>query len=219
MPTVLISGANRGIGLEFARQSAADGWTVFGTAREPAKADELRASGAEVMSLDIAEADSITALAQTLGDHPIDLLFANAGIYGETTLDPEAWLNVLRVNTLGPTLLAQALRKNVAASTLKRMVAVTSGMGSIAESGGAHIPYRTSKAALNMAWKNLAIDYAQDGITVAVINPGWVQTDMGGPGAAISPKQSVTGIRRVIDRLTPADTGRFLSWDGKDIAW
>ena len=219
MPTVLISGANRGIGLEVARQSAADGWTVIGTAREPAKANELRATGAEVLPLDIADPASIAALAKAVGDGPIDLLFANAGIYGEASLDSDAWLQVLRVNTLGPTLLAEALRSNVAKSDLKRMIAVTSGMGSIAETGGAHIPYRTSKAALNMAWKNLAIDYAKDGITVGVINPGWVQTDMGGPGASITPEQSVTGIRRVIAALTPADTGRFLSWDGRDIAW
>ncbi|CAM3169005.1 SDR family oxidoreductase [Sphingomonas antarctica] len=219
MSTVLISGANRGIGLEFARQSAADGWTVIGTARHPDQADALRATGAEVLALDIADAASIAALAQAVGDRPIDLLFANAGIYGETNLDPGAWLNVLRTNAIGPTLLAEALRKNVARSDRKRMVAVTSGMGSIAETGGAHIPYRTSKAALNMAWKNLAIEYAKDGITVGVINPGWVQTDMGGPGAAITPTQSVTGMRRVIAALTPADTGRFLSWDAKDIAW
>ena len=219
MPTVLISGANRGIGLEFARQSAADGWTVIGTARHLDQADELRATGAEILPLDIADAASIAALAQALGDCPIDLLFANAGIYGATNLDPAAWLDVLRVNAIGPTLFAQALRANVAASDLKRMVAVTSGMGSIAETGGGHIPYRTSKAALNMAWKNLAIEYAKDGITVGVINPGWVQTDMGGPGAAIAPTQSVTGIRSVIDALTPADTGRFLSWNAKDIPW
>jgi NAD(P)-dependent dehydrogenase (short-subunit alcohol dehydrogenase family) len=219
MPIVLISGANRGIGLEFARQSVADGWTVIGTARDPERAGELRVTGAEVLPLDIADAGSITALALAVGNRPIDLLFANAGIYGEAILDPEAWLNVLRVNTLGPTLLAKALHANVAGSTLKRMVAVTSGMGSIAETGGSHIPYRTSKAALNMAWKNLAIDYAKDGITIGVINPGWVQTDMGGPGAAITPEQSVAGMRRVIDALTPADTGRFLSYDGKDIGW
>ncbi len=219
MPTVLISGANRGIGLEFARQCAADGWTVIGTARDPDAATELRDTGADILPLDIADPASIAALANAVGDRPIDLLFANAGIYGENTLDSDAWLEVLRVNTLGPTLLADALRKNVAGSSLKRMVAVTSGMGSIAETGGGHIPYRTSKAALNMAWKNLAIDYATDGITIAVINPGWVQTDMGGPGAAITPTQSVTGMRRVIDALTPADTGRFLSWDGNDIGW
>ena len=219
MPTVLISGANRGIGLEFARQSAADGWTVIGTARHPDQAAELRATGAEILPLDMADAASIAALARSVGDRPLDLLLANAGIYGETNLDPEAWLNVLRVNAIGPTLLAEALRASVAASELKRMVAVTSGMGSIAETGGSHIPYRTSKAALNMAWKTLAIEYAKDEITVGVINPGWVQTDMGGSGAAITPTQSVTGIRRVIDALTPADTGRFLSWNATDIPW
>jgi NAD(P)-dependent dehydrogenase (short-subunit alcohol dehydrogenase family) len=219
MPTVLISGANRGIGLEFARQSAGDGWTVIGTARHPDQADELRATGAEILPLDIADPASIAVLARAVGDRPIDLLFANAGIYGPERLDSAAWLDVLRVNAIGPTLLAAALRANVAASEQKRMVAVTSGMGSITETAGGHIPYRTSKAALNMAWRNLAIDYAKDGITVAVINPGWVQTDMGGAGASVPPAESVSAMRGVIAVLTPADSGRFLSYDGKQFAW
>jgi len=219
MPTVLISGANRGIGLEFARQSAADGWTVIGTARHPDQADELRATGAEILPLDIADPASISGLARAVGDRPIDLLFANAGIYGNARLDSATCIDVLRVNTIGPTLLAAALRDKVAASDQKRMIAVTSGMGSIGETEGGHIPYRTSKAALNMAWKNLAIEYARDGITVAVINPGWVQTDMGGPGASVTPENSVAGMRRVIAALTPADSGRFLSFDGNEFGW
>lgn len=219
MPTVLITGANRGIGLEFARQYAADGWDVLGTAREPDRAETLRGTGARVLSLDIAEPASIAVLAAEVGGQPVDLLIANAGIYGENSLDPDKWAQVLRVNAIGPTLLADALRRNVAASALKRMVAVTSGMGSIAETGGGHIPYRTSKAALNMAWKNLALDYAREGIAVVAINPGWVQTDMGGPGASITPEQSVTGMRRAIDTLTPAQSGRFLSWDGQELPW
>lgn len=219
MPTVLITGANRGLGLEFARQYGGAGWTVIGTAREPDQADALRETGARVLPLDIADPSEIAGLAQAMGDEPIDLLIANAGVYGEDSFDAEAWERVLRVNVIGPTQLADALRRNVAASGLKRMIAVTSGMGSIAETSGGHIPYRSSKAALNMAWKNLALDYDGDGITVAVINPGWVQTDMGGPGAAITPAQSITGMRGIIDALSPADTGRFLSWDGKEYPW
>jgi NAD(P)-dependent dehydrogenase (short-subunit alcohol dehydrogenase family) len=219
MPTVLISGANRGIGLELARQYGTEGWTVIGTAREPEEADMLRLAGARVLPLDIADPASIRALGSELGSEAIDLLIANAGVYGENTLDPEAWSRVLQVNAIGPTLLADTLRPNVAASGLKRMIAVTSGMASIAETGGGHIPYRTSKAALNMAWKNLALDYAGEGITVAVINPGWVQTDMGGANAAITPQQSVSGMRRVIDALAPADSGSFLSWDGRKYPW
>lgn len=219
MATVLISGANRGLGLEFARQYAGDGWAVIGTARAPDEADALKQTGARVLPLDIAEPSSIAGLAVAVGKEPIDLLIANAGVYGRNDLDPDAWLNVLRVNTLGPTLLADALRANVAASQRKRMVAITSGMGSIGETGGGHIPYRTSKAALNMAWRNLALDYAGDGIAVAVINPGWVKTDMGGSGAAITPEQSVSGMRRTIDSLSPDQSGRFFSWDGRRFAW
>ena len=219
MPTVLITGANRGLGLEFARQYGADGWAVLATAREPERADALRDTGAELISLEISDAGSIARLAEHVGDRPVDLLIANAGIYGESNLDADAWSKLLQVNVIGPTLLAEALRRNVAASAVKRMVAVTSGMGSIAETGGGHIPYRTSKAALNMAWKNLALDYANDGIAVAVINPGWVQTDMGGPGASITAEQSITGMRGSIDTLSLEQSGRFLSWDGQELPW
>ena len=139
MPTILISGANRGLGLEFARQYGRDGWTVIGTAREPQRADALRATGAEVLVLDMADPNSIAALAEAVSGRGIDLLIANAGIYGRGELEPRAWEEVLRVNTIGPTLLAEALRQNVAASELKRMVAITSGMGSIADTGGGHL--------------------------------------------------------------------------------
>lgn len=219
MPAVLIAGANRGIGLEFARQYAADGWEVVATARRPEAAGELQRLGVRIERLDMADAAGIAELAESVGDLPIDLLIANAGVYGQSGLDAEAWMRVMRVNTVGPTLLADALRRNVAASALKRMVALTSGMGSIAETSGGSIPYRTSKAALNMAWKNLALDYARDGIAVAVINPGWVKTDMGGPNASITPEQSVSGMRRMIDGLTPERSGRFLSWDGREFPW
>jgi NAD(P)-dependent dehydrogenase (short-subunit alcohol dehydrogenase family) len=219
MPTVLIAGANRGIGLELARQYGVEGWTVIGTAREAGRAEALRATGARVLPLDVADPASIAALGEAVGREPVDLLIASAGVYGQNSLDPESWAHVIRVNAIGPTLLAESLRRNVGASKLKRMFAITSGMGSIAETGGGHIPYRTSKAALNMAWRNLSIDYARDGIAVAVINPGWVKTDMGGPNAAITPEQSVSGMRRIIDALSVADSGRFLSWDGREYPW
>jgi NAD(P)-dependent dehydrogenase (short-subunit alcohol dehydrogenase family) len=219
MPTVLITGANRGIGLEFARQYAADGCKVIGAARRPDAAGELHRLGVEVQQLDAADPASIAALAASLAGRPIDLLIANAGVFGGNDLDPAAWEEVLRTNLIGPTLLAQTLRPNVAASGLKRMVALTSAMASIAETGGGQIPYRSSKAALNMAWRNLALDYARDGIAVAVISPGWVQTDMGGPNATISVEESVAGMRRVIEALSPRQSGRFLSWDGRELPW
>ena len=219
MPTVLIAGATRGIGLEFARSYAADGWTVLGTARSPGDANDLRSTGAETFELDTSDPTSITAFAASLGGRAIDLLIVNAGIYGGDTLDPYTWLDVLKTNTIGPTLLLEALQPNLVAGDGKRAIAVTSEMGSIADASSGHIPYRTSKTALNMAWKCLAQPLAKAGVTAAVIHPGWVQTDMGGPNASITAEKSVVGMRRAIDTLSAKDAGRFLSWDGRDIPW
>lgn len=218
MPTVLISGANRGIGLELARQYRADDWDVFATARHPGKADELRDTGASVLPLDAADPASIAALAGEVGAAAIDVLIANAGVWAENRLDADAWVRVFETNTIGPVLLAEALKPNVARSGLKTMIAMTSGMGSIGDNdSGRFVAYRSSKAALNAAWKTLALDWRGDGIVMAVMNPGWVKTDMGGPGASITPEQSVTGIRREIAAL--ARTGAFLSYDGKAFPW
>lgn len=220
MPTVLISGANRGIGLELARQYRADDWDVFATARDPDKAGDLRATGATALPLDAADCASIAALAGEVGAAAIDLLIANAGIWAANELDPEAWVRVLQVNTLGPVLLAEALKPNVARSEHKMMIAMTSGMGSIGDNdSGRFVAYRSSKAALNAAWKTLALDWRGDGIVMAVMNPGWVKTDMGGPSASITVEQSVTGIRREIASLTPDRSGSFLSYDGKRYPW
>lgn len=219
MPTILISGANRGIGLELARQYRGDGWDVIGTAREPAQAEALRATGATVHTLDAADPASIAALARELSDRPVDLLIANAGIWAGNGLDPAEWLRVLQTNTIGPALLAQALKPHVARSQIKTMIAMTSGMGSIGDNGGGFVAYRSSKAALNMAWNTLARDWRGDGILMAVMNPGWVKTDMGGANASITVEQSVTGIRREIAALTPERTGSFLSYDGKRYPW
>lgn len=219
MPTILIAGATRGIGLQFARSYAADGSTVIGTARRSGDAAALSGTGAEVRDLDIADSASIDALAATLAGRPLDLLIVNAGIYGGDTLDPGTWLDVLKTNTIGPTLLLDALKPNLAAGEGKRAIAITSEMGSIADASSGHVPYRTSKTALNMAWKCLAQVLAKDGITAAVIHPGWVKTDMGGPNASITADKSVAGMRRAIDALAPAQSGQFLSWDGRAIPW
>jgi NAD(P)-dependent dehydrogenase (short-subunit alcohol dehydrogenase family) len=219
MPTVLITGANRGIGLEFARQYRADGWEVIGTSRRPAEADELKATGAVVETLDAADPGSIAALAGRLGPRPIDVLIANAGVYPQTT-DAAEWSAAFATNSIGPTLLAEALRGNVAASTNRKMAAITSRMGSIADntSGGA-IAYRATKAALNAAWHSLAIELRNDGISVAMLHPGWVQTDMGGKGASIDTRTSVSGLREVIADLTPDRSGAFFNYDGEGLPW
>lgn len=221
MPAVLIAGANRGIGLEFARQYAADAWRVIGTARAPDEATELKRAAATVHRLDIADAQSIDSLAAEVDD-PLDLLICNAGIYGPRQFsdDPEGFVATLATNAVGPTLLAHALKNRVLEGRDKRIVAITSQMGSIADnSSGGSVAYRASKAALNAAWRSLSIDWKAEGLTLALFHPGWVQTDMGGANAAITPKESVTAIRATIEGLTPDRTGSFLERDGKTIPW
>ena len=219
MPTVLIAGANRGIGLEFARQYSADGWTVLGTARDPDAATELAAVAA-VHRLDIADPASITALADRL-DQPVDLLICNAGRSGPRPFadDPAGFVSTLATNAVGPTLLAQALKDRVLAGEAKRMVAITSRMGSIAETSGGAIAYRASKAALNAAWASLAVDWKDTGLTLAMLHPGWVKTDMGGANAPVTKEDSVSAMRATIDGLTPDQTGAFLNNDGSTIPW
>lgn len=221
MPTVLIAGANRGIGLEFARQYAAADWRVIGTARLPADATELKEVVSVVHPLDIADATSIAALAGVI-DEPLDLLICNAGVFGPRQFsdDPQGFVTTLATNAVGPTLLAHALKPCVLAGGQKRMVAITSQMGSIGDNtSGGSVAYRASKAALNAAWASLAIDWKPEGLTLALLHPGWVRTDMGGADAAISPEESVTAMRATIDGLTPDRTGAFLNRDGTPLPW
>ena len=231
MSTLLVTGANRGLGLEFARRYAADGWRVLATCREPGSADELRRLAAEsggritVSALDVTDNGSVRAAAQALAGTPIDLLINNAGVGSPRNqklgnLDYAAWARVLDVNTLGPMRVTEAFLGNVAAGTEKKIVTITSGMGSIADntSGGSYA-YRSSKAAVNMVVKSLSIDLAPRGITCVVINPGWVRTDMGGPGGKISPAESIAGMKRVIAKLRPADSGKFFNYDGGSYPW
>jgi NAD(P)-dependent dehydrogenase (short-subunit alcohol dehydrogenase family) len=174
----------------------------------------------QVLSLDAADPASIAALARQLRDRPIDVMIANAGVMGPTKLDPEGWTQTLVTNSIGPTLLAAALKANVTASSERKMVAITSQMGSIADNGsGGYIAYRSSKAALNAAWKSLSIDWRDSGIALAMLHPGWVQTDMGGPNAAIDVRTSVDGMRRVIAGLTAERSGAFLTFDGRELPW
>src|SRR5918993_2536706 len=219
MPTVLITGANRGIGLEFARQYSADGWDVIATARETSA--ELAALGVRVEPLDLRDLDAVVTLGQGL-DGPLDLLIANAGTItpeeGDTADDGRAWTEMLTVNCIAPYLLAKSVLRQVAAVRGK-LIALSSGMGSIAESSGGYLPYRTSKAALNMAWHSLAIEARPFGVVTAALDPGWVKTRMGGPNALISAQQSVADMRRLIERLGPDQSGGFLKRDGTPHAW
>lgn len=227
MTSVLITGANRGLGLEFARQYAGEGWRVLATCRAPERAEALRRVAGEVSihRLDVGNFDHIAALSRALAGEPVDLLVNNAGLYGGRPqrledLDYDTWAQVLRINCLAPIRMAHAFLEQVALSRRKTIVAISSSMGSIARntSGGAYV-YRSSKAALNAAMKSLAIDLAPRGITVACLHPGWVRTDMGGPDALIEAQQSVAGMRAVIARLGPAESGKFFRYDGSTIPW
>ena len=227
MPTCLITGANRGLGLEFAKQYGAEGWKVIATCRQPAQAEALNAleGEIEVHPLDVTDFARVEDLAKKLSGLPIDLLLNNAGIYGPrvvpyNTVDYAAWAEVFRVDTMAPLKISAVFSEHVAKSKLKRIATITSKMGSIADntSGGSYI-YRSAKAALNAAMKSLAVDLREKQIIVAVFHPGWVRTDMGGPGATIEAFESVAGIRDVIGRLTLEDSGRFINYDGTELAW
>ena len=228
---VLVTGANRGLGLEFVRQYAAERWQVIAACRSPKQAKQLQALAAEsdgrirVVSLDVTDTESVRSAAAELKGVAIDLLLNNAGVMGPRNerlgrLDYSAWMEVLDANSLGPMRVVEAFLENVARSRLKRIVTITSGMGSIADNtSGDSYAYRTSKAAVNMVMKSLAIDLAPRGITCVVMNPGWVRTDMGGPRGKISPAESIKAMRTVIARLKPKDSGKFLNYDGGSYPW
>jgi NAD(P)-dependent dehydrogenase (short-subunit alcohol dehydrogenase family) len=214
MPTILVTGAGRGLGQELARQYGADGWRVIGTERG-AKAEHR---------LDVGDREQVRRLAAKLKGTPIDVLFCNAGIVGKRgmalgSFDYDSWAEVLRVNLLGAAAVVEALVENVAASERKVIALMSSRLGSIAESSGMTLPYATSKAALNMLAKGFAATLAPRGVIVVALSPGWVRTDMGGAGAPLSPQNSVEGLRKVIAGLKPADSGRFFSHDGSTIPW
>jgi NAD(P)-dependent dehydrogenase (short-subunit alcohol dehydrogenase family) len=218
MPTVLITGANRGIGLEFARQYSADSWDVVGTVRE--SSPDLAALNVRVETLDMRDLDAVAGFGGRL--ESLDLLIANAGTYGprspHTGADGEEWLQTFAVNTAAPYLLAQSVLP-LAGRSNGKLIAITSKMGSIDDnSSGGYIAYRSSKSALNMAWRSLAIDN-RGKVSCAVLHPGWVQTRMGGRSAPISPEDSVSGMRRVIESLGPDQSGGFFAYDGNEIPW
>ncbi|MHA1113433.1 MAG: SDR family oxidoreductase [Alphaproteobacteria bacterium] len=227
MSTVLITGANRGLGLEFARQYAHAGWHVIATCRDPGAAEALGVlpGAIEIHPLDVTDFAAVDALAGHLDGRHVDLLLNNAGTYGQCAarlgeIDYAAWEEVLRINALAPIRLAEAFRPHLEAGEGRLIAAVSSGLGSIADvtSGGGYA-YRTSKAALNMAYRTLSVDLRKADIAVILLNPGWVRTDMGGPNATLAPADSVAGMRKVLDSVGIGDTGRFLNHDGKELPW
>lgn len=228
MPTVVITGANRGLGLEFARQYAAEGWRVVATCRDPSRApaELTKLDGVTVQALDVADFDAVAAFGKTLAGEAVDLFINNAGIYGTReaqqfgTIDAEGWLQVLRVNTIAPVKLVEALLPALEKAQAPKVAILSSKVGSIGDNGsGGNYAYRSSKAAVNMAGKNLALGLAEKGITVLLLHPGWVRTDMGGPNGLIDAPESVRGLRHVIDDATADDSGRFFDYAGKEIPW
>jgi NAD(P)-dependent dehydrogenase (short-subunit alcohol dehydrogenase family) len=222
MPRVLVTGANRGIGLEFARQYAADGWEVIATVREPEAAGELGSLGVRVEPLDMCDFAALAAFPESLGATPLDLFIANAGVSKAKWIRSEGdaadWQEVHAVNAVAPTLLAELLLPRVEAAD-GRMAAISSQMGSIADSSGGYIAYRSSKAALNAAWRALALGWRDRDVTLLLLHPGWVQTDMGGPQAPLPVEESVAGMRRVIAGLPRRASGAFVDYRGAPVAW
>ena len=228
--TILITGSNRGIGLELVHQYATQGWQVEACCRHPEQATELnrladKFPDISLHALDVTQQDQVQKLATDLQDHPIDILFNNAGIYGPYdavfgNTDEAAWLECLRTNVIAPMKMMEAFLPHVAASRHKLIAAMSSKMGSMADngSGGSYI-YRSSKAALNAVMKSAAIDLAPEGVKVAILHPGWVKTDMGGPNAEITVTESVGRMREILASVTSENSGTFFDIDGSVIPW
>jgi len=233
MHTVLITGSNRGLGLEWAEQLAEAGWRVYATCRRPESADALNllaaayADNLSVHRLDVTSEEQIAALATALQERPLDMLLNNAGAYFEKYLDEHLgnvdyghWQETFRVNTLGPVRMSEAFAGHLAQSELKRVVTISSHMGSISDIEAAgDYAYRSSKAALNAAMVGLAQELQPRGISVVLLHPGWVQTRMGGPGAPLTTYESVQGMRRVLERFRPEQSGSFFRYDGSSVPW
>lgn len=236
MSTALVTGANRGLGLELVRQYAGDGWRVLACCREPAAARELSelAGGHDAVTLhalDVEDVAAVDALAASLSAEAIDVLINNAGQYSVVAgnresrgqelgdMDYAAWQRMLRVNTLAPFKLAEAFLEHVARSEQRKIVTISSGMGSIASTSGSFHAYRSSKAAVNMVMATLAHELAPRGIRIGLYSPGWVRTRMGGSSAPLGAEESVRGLRARIAELDAARSGRFLRWDGSEVSW
>jgi NAD(P)-dependent dehydrogenase (short-subunit alcohol dehydrogenase family) len=229
MSTILITGANRGLGLELVKQYAAEGWQVYACCRHPQTATELQAlcsqQAIEIIELDVNDLASIQQLKSILQTTPIDILFNSAGVWGQPQqifgqIDPISWSEVLHVNTIAPLLISQVLIDNVANSNLKIIANMSSFLGSIAENQDGEIyAYRSSKAALNAVTKSLAIDLKKLGITVVSLHPGWVQTDMGGENAPLTAVESIRGLKQVLATINLQDSGSFITYDGAHLPW
>lgn len=237
MPTVLITGANRGLGLEFARQYAGEGWQVIACCRQPAEATELQAlagahPGVTIETLDVSDFDAIDALAEKYRGQPIDVLLNNAGIIGPFPiadniqrqhfgqLDYPVWEQVMRTNTYAPVKMAEAFLENVAASEQKKIANISSSVGSISEMAIPGVAYAASKTALNRAMTIIAGPLRKRGVSVGLYCPGYAKTRMDAFGyATVEVPDSVTALRALIANLNLEKSGSFTGHDGRTIGW
>jgi len=230
MATILVTGANRGLGNEFVEQYLNEGNDVIATYRNENSSMDLIEMGNErsnlkLLQLDVTSNKSLNSFAENLGDSPIDIFINNAGVYGPRNssfgnVDEENWIPAIKINAIAPILLTQLIIKNIRSGADKKLIYITSKMGSIDDNkgGGAYV-YRSSKTALNAVVKSLSVDLENEGMTVALIHPGWVKTDMGGPNALIDKDTSVRGMIEVISNLDISSTGNFYNYDGSIIPW
>jgi NAD(P)-dependent dehydrogenase (short-subunit alcohol dehydrogenase family) len=230
MATILITGANRGIGLEFCKQYLSQNNKIFACCRDLSHAEQLQQLQLDfprslaIIALDITSETSIQQLKTVLTKEPIDIVINNAGIFNfadeEQPLNSRRWQTFFQINTVGPYLISQLLMENIELGTQKKIINISSDMGSIGlNKTGGYTPYRASKAALNAITKNLAIEIKDKGITVVAVHPGWVQTDMGGPNGLLSPQASVSAMTTLIAKLTILSSGKFYDYAGKELAW
>ncbi|MEM6617170.1 MAG: SDR family oxidoreductase [Pseudomonadota bacterium] len=225
MTTILITGAGRGIGFELARQSLAKGWRVFGSVRSEDATDKLTEALPDITPLifDVTDGAAVEKAAASI-DEPIDVLVNNAGVIGparQSTLDMDfhGFETTLAINTIAPLRVAQAFLPLVRKSKAGRIVTITSQMGRLSSTASDRIAYRASKAAVNKVFQGLATDLRREDISVLLVHPGWVQTDMGGQSASITPQDSASGILALIDRMDMSMSGHFIDWDGVERGW
>jgi len=230
MANVLITGGNRGIGLELVKAYAKGGDRVFAFCRSPDRAEALNAAAAgsggklSVHAMDVGDGDYVAAGAKAVGDAPIDILINNAGIIGGNpqTLDKidfDAWIDAFKVMTIGPFRVVQTFLPNLKKAAAAKVMTVTSQLAASTWPYGGTYAYSSAKAGVNKVMQTLALDLKGDRIAVSMIHPGWVKTDMGGAGADITPEESAAGIHAVIAGLSMDSTGRFFKWNGDIHPW
>ena len=228
---ILVTGASRGIGLEMVRYAMNKGWDVLACCRHPQRADNLLSMAqlsngrVSVHIVDLAELATIQALAYELRHEKIDMLINNAGVYGSDSnsfgeVDARDWSETFKVNTIAPMKMSEAFIEQLSIGQHKVIACLSSKMGSMSDnaSGGSYI-YRSSKAALNAVVKSMSIDLIDKGVKCVALHPGWVKTDMGGPNAEITSKESVSNMFTTLLSLKKEDSGRFIDIDGADIPW